>query len=107
MLVEESCKALGGSSGGEGATVAAAQLQKLPHESVQLRDFHLWKTWPCNGLRKPLSSKRYLVKSGSRDQNGHELTSSEGKLACGKFQLGLQLPKCFHLHFVAGSKQKP
>lgn len=41
VLVEESCEALGGSSGRKGAAVVAALLQKLPHESVQLRDFHL------------------------------------------------------------------
>lgn len=42
MLVEESCKALGSGSGGEGAA-AVAQLYKFLHELVQLRDFHLQK----------------------------------------------------------------
>lgn len=58
MLVEESCKALGSSGRRKGAAVAAAQFQKLPHELVQLRDFHLQKTWPCNGPREHLNSKR-------------------------------------------------
>ena len=73
LLVEEPCKALSGGSGGERTAVATALLQKLPHESVQLRDFHLQKTWPCNGPRRHLNSKKYSIESNIRVQYGKEL----------------------------------
>lgn len=73
LLIEEPCKALGGSSGGEGTAVATALLQKLLHESGQLGDFHLQKTWPCNGPRRHLNSKKYSVESNIRVQYGKEL----------------------------------